>query len=191
MKRCKSRPAVITCFLQFMSWEGCRGRGRVAIHLAPRQEPLLLLRPLLYVRCFNEQWEFSTGKDKKRAKVIVQLKSNIFFCSTEGKFGPRLQCSFNWLFPYGLTFWARVMLMQLKPKQILIPVLIAAEIAPLCVHISYILLQLYSVFWGISLTVLKSKLLKPQLGCWCGVGSVPNRSFSSISEKILCILLIV
>lgn len=134
---------------------------------------------------------FLLEKTIKELRSSVQLKSNIFFCSTEGKFGPSLQCSFNWLFPYGLTFWARVMLMQLKPKQVLIPVLTAAENAPLCMHISYILLQLYSVFGGISLTVLKSKLLKPQLGCWCGVGSVPNRSFSSISEKILCILLIV
>lgn len=61
--------------------------------------------------------------------------------------------------------------MQLKPKQVLIPVLTTAENAPLCVHISYILLQLYSVLGGISLTVLKSKFLKPLLGCWSGVST--------------------
>lgn len=74
MKRRKSRPAVIISFPQFMSREGCRGRGRVDIHLAHRQEPLLLLRPLLYVRCFNEQCEFPTEKDKKRAKVFCTVE---------------------------------------------------------------------------------------------------------------------
>lgn len=38
------------------------------------------------------------------------------------------------------------MLMQLKPKQVLIPVLSTAENAPLCMYISYTLLQ--NVFWG-------------------------------------------
>lgn len=51
-----------------------------------------------------------------------------------------------------LTFCAQVMLMQLKPKQVLTPVLSTAENAPLCIHISYILLQLYGVLGGISLT---------------------------------------
>lgn len=89
---------------------------------------------------------FLLEKTKKELRSFVQLKSNIFSCYTEGKFGPSLQCSFNWLFPYGLTFCAQVMLMQLKPKQVLIPVLTTAENAPLCMYISYILLQ--NVFWG-------------------------------------------
>lgn len=134
---------------------------------------------------------FLLEKTKKELRSFVQLKSNIFFCFTDGKFGPNLQCSFNWLFPYGLTFCAQVVLMQLKCKQVLIPVLTTAENAPLSMHISYILLQLYSVLGGISLTVLKSMLLKPLQGCWSGVGSVLNRSLSSIPEKILCTLLVV
>lgn len=95
---------------------------------------------------------FLLEKTKKELRSFVQLKSNIFFCYTEGKFGASLQRSFNWLFPYGLTFYAQVMLVQLKPKQALIPVLAAAENAPLCMHISYIFLQLYSVLGSISLT---------------------------------------
>lgn len=49
-------------------------------------------------------------------------------------------------------FYAQVMLVQLKPKQVFIPVLAAAESTLLCMPISYIFLQLYSVLGGISLT---------------------------------------
>lgn len=38
--------------------------------------------------------------------------------------------------------------MQLKLKQVLIPVFNTAENTPLCMHISYILLQLYGVLGG-------------------------------------------
>lgn len=40
------------------------------------------------------------------------------------------------------------MSMQLKLKQVLIPVLNTAENTPLCIYISYILFQLYGV-WGV------------------------------------------